>query len=222
MPVAEDRDGGTVTAGARRRGPQADIALTDRRRGDILREAARLFDQVGFHGVNMEMIAEAAGLKKPTLYHYIHSKDEILFDIQQQMIAALHTGLTRRINEGGDAVQPLQGVYEDIFRALHDQPGVVRSFFEQSLELTPESRAEIGRRRSAFTSDVMQVIRQGMESGALRQSDVRLTTLCFFGVCNWAYQWYQPRAATEPDTVARKCFALFASGIGATAAEDSR
>jgi AcrR family transcriptional regulator len=222
MPVAEDGHGGTVTAGARRRGPQADVALTDRRRGDILREAARLFDQIGFHGVNMEMIAEAAGLKKPTLYHYIRSKDEILFHIQQQMIAALHTGLTRRIDEGDDAVQTLQGVFEDIFRALHDQPGVVRSFFEQSLELSPESRAEIGRRRSAFTGDVMEVIRQGMESGALRQSDVRLTTLCFFGVCNWAYQWYQPRGATEPDTVARKCFALFASGIGAKAAEDGR
>jgi TetR/AcrR family transcriptional regulator, cholesterol catabolism regulator len=221
MPVAEDRYGGTVTAAARRRGPQADIALTDRRRGDILREAARLFDQVGYHGVNMEMIAEAAGLKKPTLYHYIRSKDEILFGIQEQMIAALHAGLTHRIDEGRNTVHLLQGVFEDIFRALHDRPGVVRSFFEQSLELTPESRAEISRRRSAFTSDVMQVIRQGMETGALRRSDVRLTTLCFFGVCNWAYQWYQPRA-TEPDTVARKCFAMFASGIGADAAEDGR
>jgi TetR/AcrR family transcriptional regulator, cholesterol catabolism regulator len=222
MPVAEDRDGGTVTAGARRRGPRADVALIDRRRGDILREAARLFDQVGFHGVNMEMIAEAAGLKKPTLYHYIRSKDEILFGIQQQMIVSLRGKIAERRKAGLDSVAILRGVFEDIFRALRDQTGVVRSFFEQSLELTPESRAEISRRRSAFTSDVMQVIRQGMKTGALRRSDVRLTTLCFFGVCNWAYQWYQPRAAIEPDAVARKCFALFASGIGAKAAEDGR
>jgi AcrR family transcriptional regulator len=214
LPIIKSRpDEQPKLATPRKRGPKVDVELTRRRRGDILREAARLFDQVGYHGVNMEMIAEAAGLKKPTLYHYIRSKDEILFGIQEQMIAALHAGLTRRIDERGDAVQLLQGVFEDIFRALHDRPGVVRSFFEQSLELNPESRAEISRRRSAFTSDVMQVIRQGMETGALRRSDVRLTAMCLFGISNWAYQWYRPDRDPGPKEIAARCFDIFAHGM---------
>ena len=67
----------------KRRGPKVDLELTRQRRADILREAANLFEQVGYHGVNMEMIAEAAGLKKPTLYHYGKGKDEVLAILEE-------------------------------------------------------------------------------------------------------------------------------------------
>ncbi|HEX2518859.1 MAG TPA: TetR/AcrR family transcriptional regulator [Castellaniella sp.] len=190
-----------------------DVELTRQRRGDILREAARLFDQVGYHGVNMEMIAEAAGLKKPTLYHYIRSKDEILFGIQEQMIVSLRGKLAERRNAGLNAVAVLRGVYEDIFQNLNDSPGAVRSFFDHGRELGAEQMATIRKERNAYSTEVMQVIEQGMEQGTLQRGDVRLTAMCLFGICNWAYQWYRPGRDPEPQEMAARCFDIFARGM---------
>jgi len=108
----EDQQGEKLPAAPRRRGPKVDIALSKQRNADIMREAARLIDQVGYHSVNMEMIAEAAGLKKPTLYHYIKSKDDILFKIQYEMIQDLREKTATRIAEGMDPYHLLQGIYE--------------------------------------------------------------------------------------------------------------
>jgi TetR/AcrR family transcriptional regulator, cholesterol catabolism regulator len=197
----------------RKRGPKVDVELTRQRRGDILREAARLFDQVGYHGVNMEMIAEAAGLKKPTLYHYIRSKDEILFGIQEQMIVSLRGKIAERRKAGMGPVAILRGVFEDIFQNLHDSPGAVRSFFEHGRELSKEQMAAIRKERNAYTSEVMQVIEEGMEQGTLQRDDIRLTAMCLFGISNWAYQWYRPGRDPEPKEIAARCFDIFAHGM---------
>src|SRR5918994_4994572 len=44
----------------------------------IIAEATRLFAERGFSGTNLKDIADATGLTRPALYHYVKSKDEIL------------------------------------------------------------------------------------------------------------------------------------------------
>lgn len=197
----------------RKRGPKVDVELTRQRQTDIVREAAQLFDKVGYHGVNMEMIAEAAGLKKPTLYHYIASKEEILYRMQAEMIARLRDRLAFRLANKADPIAILRGIYEDIFEQMHNSPGTVRSFFEHQRDLGPKLEAEIRKERNGFTADVIQVIAEGMDQGVLRRADVRLTVLCYFGVVNWAYQWYRAERAPSPQNVAGDCFDIFARGM---------
>lgn len=211
--LGEDKATTTVPAAPRRRGPKVDVELTRQRREDILREAAHLFDQVGYHGVNMEMIAAAAGLKKPTLYHYVKGKDEILFLMQQTVIASVREGIENRASAGADAKQILLGVYEDIFSKLRDAPGTVRSFFEHGRELTPEQQKVIAAERDLFNRRIVGVIRDGMDQGLIARGNPGLTALCYFGVVNWAYQWYNPERDSEPEIIARRCFEIILRGI---------
>lgn len=197
----------------RKRGPKVDVELTRQRQTDIIREAAQLFDKVGYHGVNMEMIAEAAGLKKPTLYHYISGKEEILYRMQADMIRKLRARMTSYRAQNRGPVEILRSIYEDIFRQLHDSPGTVRSFFEHQRDLGPKFEAEIRKERNEYNADVMDVITEGMKKGLIHRADVRLTTLCFFGITNWAYQWYRPDRTPSSDKVAHDCFDIFARGL---------
>ena len=50
-------------------------------RQEILRTAARLFQQQGYDGTSMNDVAAALKLSKGGLYHHFQSKDEILFDL---------------------------------------------------------------------------------------------------------------------------------------------
>src|ERR1041385_2011026 len=106
---------GATVAGKvpRKRGPKVDVEQTKRRKREIVQGAARLFDRVGYHGVNMSMIADAAGVKKPTLYHYIKSKDEILFMLHELFIGTLRRNTDARIEQGADELAILRGVIVD-------------------------------------------------------------------------------------------------------------
>jgi AcrR family transcriptional regulator len=212
---AHKAQGGDKASPPRRRGPKVDVERTRQRRADIMRGAARLFDEVGYHGVNMETIAKAAGLKKPTLYHYVRSKDEILFQIHEAMIETLRSkiGERREAGEGPEAI--LYGVYRDIFQQIHDFPGYVRAFFEHMRELDGDRRSKIRADRNAYLAEVVAVIERGMDQGLFRRADSRLTALSLLSISNWAYQWYRPARDGKPSEIAATCWDIFKHGLAA-------
>jgi AcrR family transcriptional regulator len=57
----------------------ADPELTDLRRRQIVEGASKVLFEHGFHGVSIRDIASACGMSMGQLYHYISSKDDILF-----------------------------------------------------------------------------------------------------------------------------------------------
>jgi len=218
--VTPDRAGPTADKTPeppRKRGPKVDVELTRRRKADILREAARLFDRVGYHSVNMEMIAEATGLKKPTLYHYIRSKDQILFEIQEIIIGTLLRQMLERREAQVGPVEVLHGMFTDTFQLMHDYPGFVRVFFESMRELQGDRKDEVRAARNDYLQTIMDVITEGMDQGIFARADVRLTAFCLLGTCNWSYQWYRPTKDLPPLELADQCWAFALAGLRAAA-----
>lgn len=66
------------------------------RRERLLRAAARLFAERGFHGVSMEDLGAAAEISGPAVYRHFPNKDAVL--------AALLVGVSERLLEGGRSV----------------------------------------------------------------------------------------------------------------------
>jgi len=211
VPAA--RTGSVAGKGTRKRGPKVDVEQTLRRKREIIQGAARLFDRVGYHGVNMSMIAQAAGLKKPTLYHYVSSKDEILFGLHELFIGTLRNNLNERMASKLPRLEILRGVVADTFTLIHDYPGYVRAFIEHFRELSQKQRAEVAVKRDEFVELVIGVIEKAMAAGEINKADPRLTAHCLFGVCNWAYQWYRPRKDPPAEEVAAQCWNIFLRGL---------
>ncbi|MBT2488163.1 TetR/AcrR family transcriptional regulator [Streptomyces sp. ISL-96] len=63
------------------------------RREQILKEAARLFAERGFHGVGVDEIGAAVGISGPGLYRHFPGKDA--------MLAELLVGISERLLDGG-------------------------------------------------------------------------------------------------------------------------
>ena len=52
--------------------------------GELYEKAAQLFAEKGFAGTTLQDIANAMGVSRPSLYHYIRSKDELLERLARQ------------------------------------------------------------------------------------------------------------------------------------------
>lgn len=95
------------------------------RREQILKEAARLFAERGFHGVGVDEIGAAVGISGPGLYRHFPGKDAMLAELLVGISGQLLTGAKRRLAEadGVPATRVLDSLIEGhIDFALDDRP----------------------------------------------------------------------------------------------------
>jgi len=184
------------------------------RRAEIIAAAAQLFDVGGYHTVSMEDIADAVGIRKPTLYHYFRAKDEILYEIYLETIDRL---LARQDRRGAVPLDPKQELLEimgDVLEVVETLPGHVRVFFEHHRELPDERHDEIMAKRERYHEHAVEVIRGGIADGSLRADlDPQLSALAIFGACNWAYQWYVRSGELGGREIAQRFWDLFMRGM---------
>jgi AcrR family transcriptional regulator len=192
------------------RGP---TLAAEQRIRQIVNEAAKLFDQVGYHSANMEMVAKATNLRKPTLYHYIKSKEEILLRIHQILIDDLGSKHAERVAAGLGREDLLLGIVTDILTAIAENRGYVRAFLEHYRELDPAIRQQISGKRQAYFKCITDLVEDGVASGDYYSDDVTLSSLFLLGQVNWAYQWYVPGSSPAPAVIARKMLDTFLYGL---------
>ena len=184
------------------------------RRAQIAAIAAGLFNERGYHSTSMEDIADSVGLRKPTLYHYFSRKDEILFEIHNEMIDLILGRHERRLAEGAvSSADELRALMGDVIELMETHPGHLRIFFEHQRELPDRYKASIREKRNAFRDHVAATVRRGMADGEFREADVELTTLAVLGLSNWTYQWLHPGGRHTAAEVTDSFFALLMRGL---------
>ncbi|MFJ8361544.1 TetR/AcrR family transcriptional regulator [Streptomyces sp. NPDC093984] len=99
------------------------------RREQILKEAARLFAERGFHGVGVDEIGAAVGISGPGLYRHFAGKDAMLAELLVGISGQLLTGARRRVAEadGGPDGRNPEAVLDSLIEghidfALDDRP----------------------------------------------------------------------------------------------------
>jgi TetR/AcrR family transcriptional regulator, cholesterol catabolism regulator len=194
--------------------PAAEPSAADARRAEVITLAAGLFDQRGYASVSMEQIAAAAGIAKPTLYHYFRAKDEILRGIHETFIDLLLERQDERIRLGLAPADLLLGAMTDIFGLMETHRGHVRAFFEHHRELPDAARQEIRVKRDRYQQLIQDAVTEGIRTGVFRPVDPDTATLAVFGICNWAYQWWRPGGA-DPAHTAQKMWDLVIRGLTA-------
>ncbi len=200
---------------ATERRPLADRFESDaeRRRRQIVKTAAELFDRNGYHNATMDDIASAIGLRKPSLYHYFKSKEEILFWIHQEFIDLIIERQIERQERGMEPPELIKEVMTDILELMETHRGYVRVFFEHHRELPARYQKTIRTKRDFYQEQVEKILQGGIAGGYFRQVDARLATLALFGMCNWAYQWYRKGGINTSKEIGDFFAELFLNGI---------
>ncbi len=185
----------------------------DRRRRDIAKAAAKVFYKKGYLTTNVDQIAAAAGLRKPSLYHYFKSKSDILFAIHEEFVDVL---LEKQQARAGAALTVRESLTEDMADALgllDTHHGHHRVFYENFDELSRTQRNTILAKNRNYYAAIEDKIERGIADGELRDLPPRMIALAMFGACNWAYQWYHPRGAMTTREIAEMFASIFFDGI---------
>lgn len=179
------------------------------REAELLQAATRLFRRRGFHATSMQDLAEALGMNRGSLYHYIESKDDLLWRIISGALERLDQRVRPILDADGPAVERLRAAIGAhlAFAAEHgDELALVQI---ELRSLGAQQRLEIVDRRDAYERLWRRALEQALVDGALRPTDVRLTGIAILSACNWFTQWYRPDGPMSVDQIATAFADLF-------------
>jgi AcrR family transcriptional regulator len=181
------------------------------RRAELTRIAARLFAEKGYQGTSLADLAEELGVQKPSLYHHIASKEDLLWEVASEGAAAFHAAL--------DGVPDDRPAVERIRLALRAHLAVVGGQLDVATVFVREWRFLSGERRERFVAErrryeqrIRDLFREGVEGSELRTDlDVATAALLFLSAANWAYTWLRPGGDT--DALADRFYAVLLDGM---------
>lgn len=172
------------------------------REDEILAAAGRIFREKGYHATSVRDIAEAVGLLKGSLYHYIRSKDELLARLFEGLLEDTVRELEAIVGRESTAEARLREMvraYAAAVMANHDAVGL---YLRDWRSLPSAQLASLGSRRRRMRALFTEVIDDGVRAGRFAAGEPRIAALAILGSCNWIYEWYRPRGRLSAGAIA--------------------
>lgn len=169
----------------------------------IIAEATRLFAERGFAGTSLKDIADATGLTRPALYHYVRSKDDILAKLVTEL-AELPAQALQEVNAEPDLTAPerLRRMAHAVALLQASGPTRFQLLIRSEADLPADVVERYAEGRRSVLREFIGVLEQGMAGGDFRAVDARVAALSILGQCNWVAWWHHDSTAEENERVA--------------------
>jgi len=192
------------------------MTLTRPREAALHGAATRLFRERGFHATSMQDLAEALGMNRGSLYHYIESKDDLLWTIVSGALERLDARVRPEIESDAPAGERLRRAIDAHLAFAAEQGDELALVQIELRSLGDERRREIIRRRDAYEALWRRVVKDGIAAGELRPVNVPLATIAILSACNWFTQWYRADGPLSAGEIGRIFSELYLDGMRTT------
>lgn len=175
----------------------------DRRRAEVVLEAARVFATRGYDQTSVGDLADALGLAAGSLYHYFPSKEQLLIAICDQLMDPL-LAQARELVAGEDPadVQLRALVRLWVAHVVAHRDHMLAFQQERHVIERGERWRKVREDRKRFERLVEDVLRRARDDGATRVDDHRIALAALLGMVNHTAQWHRPRGRLSPAEIA--------------------
>lgn len=183
------------------------------KREAVIRAAARAFRTNGYHNTTIDQIAATLNVSKPTIYYYVTSKVELLFECFVAGLERIRDSIRRSQATGSPAHERLDGVVREYALAIASEYGwcMVRA---EDLDLSAEMSRKIKAFKSEIDQGIRRLLREGMRDGSIGNCDPKMTAFALAGALNWIAHWYREDRSMSAAQIADSFVEVFAAGLG--------
>ncbi len=184
-------------------------------RQEILRTAARLFQQRGYDATSMNDVAAALKLSKGGLYHHFQSKDEILFEIMNHAMELTQERVIAPVRSIADPLERLRALIRlHIEVVLSPRDREITVMLHENHPLPPALRKRINHRKKEYVHFVESLIADVQRARVGKTAvSPRAAAFALLGMINWIYQWYKPEGELQANNLIPQFTELIFGGI---------
>ncbi|MFZ5824783.1 MAG: TetR/AcrR family transcriptional regulator [Bacillota bacterium] len=183
------------------------------KQAEIMQAAIDLFQQKGYHATSMQDIADAVGLQKGSLYHYISGKEDLLVVIIHDALSSYNAQLAEIRGLDLPVRQRLEMAVRAHLKGIAENLGMLTIFLRESYALNPDQQRMINEESDRYNRMFEELFTEGIAKGEMRDLDPKFATRVVLGSCNWFYRWYRPGGPQSIDQMADFFVDLLFNGI---------
>lgn len=191
---------------------QQKLSAREAKRAAVLRAAVQMFNERGFHQTSLDDVAARLGISKPTIYHYLGNKDQVLLECVTIGLGQLIEAAEQSRQSEGTGMDRLTAFLERYAEINMDDFGrcVIRTGDEA---LVPESRARFRELKRRIDRDLRSLIADGVADGSIAPCDPKMMAFTIAGALNWPARWHDPAGSDTPEALARQMVVLLGNGL---------
>jgi AcrR family transcriptional regulator len=186
-----------------------------RRDQEVLDAATKVFHSRGYADAPVQHIADELGILKGSLYHYIDSKEDLLFRLLEEAHDEVEAILAEV--KAIEDLTPLDRLREYVTRQVEYTSrnlAKMAIYYHDVDQLSDVRRKELMRKRRLHDQFVAGLIDEAKVRGEVDASvDAQLATNYLFGSMIWVYRWYKPGGKLKPAQLASSCADFVISGV---------
>jgi AcrR family transcriptional regulator len=184
-----------------RAAPDSDRLDSPKVRPDIVAAATRVFSERGYHAASMTEIAEEVGIRKPSLYHHVRKKEDLLFAIHEQLIDELIEQTTSALSAASTPEEKIRSVLGVSMSFVARHRDGVTVFLQERRAMSGDRWNELVVKRDFYEKMVSSVIADGVASGSFVDLLPDIGARAVLSMANWGYTWFDPNGELSADEV---------------------
>jgi AcrR family transcriptional regulator len=189
------------------------------KREEIVQAASRLFKEKGYKSVTLAQVAEVAGVDRATIYYYVGSKEELLREAIEHVVAR-NAMEAQRIFRASDLdpqeklvrlVQALMCSYEEHYPHMYVY--IQEEMHHVAAEDSEWAKA-MARHTRQWETIFLKLVEEGIAAGLFRADiPVGFAVNALFGMLNWTHRWFKPGGKRDASEIAAGFSEIFFKGM---------
>ena len=180
----------------------------------VIEIAAEVFHRKGYDNTSMSDIATAAGLTKAGLYHYVPSKEELLYTVLNYGLDLTESHVVKPLEEIADPLERLKTMIDlHLHIVLEERNVEVMGLLHECKTLAAPDLAKINRRKKAYVQMTAELIADVLKKYKVEDVNPKLAAFALLGMLNWTYQWYKSTGSIRCDEIVKSFRQMFLQGI---------
>jgi AcrR family transcriptional regulator len=183
---------------------------------EILHAAASIFFTKGYEATSLQDIASAVGLLKGSIYYYIKTKEDLLYEIvtraQLLYMATLEEDEETAAAPAPERLRAFIGRWMALTSKDREWGMVAEREFTR---LSPRRLKVVIGRRDTYSNFVKDIIAQGVDEGAFDPSvDLSIATTAVFELMLSSNQWHRPTGRLTLEDIGEWYATFVVRGLG--------
>lgn len=169
------------------------VAAPRKRDAEVIAAATKVFYERGYSAATVQDVADELGILKGSVYHYIKTKEDLLFRLLEEVHDDVAEILEQVAAEEG--LDPLQRLGRYVAKQVEynlENLARISVYYHDFDRLGDERRKQVLAWREAHNTFVVREIKEAQAAGLADSSlDPRLAANLVFGTIIWPYRWYR-------------------------------
>ena len=188
-------------------------------RSTVIEASCELFADLGYRSTSMRDIAQAVGVRAPSLYNHVSSKQEVLFAIMDKAMDRALSALDDALEGVDDVTEALRLATQSLVLDFLRYPAEVTVCNTEVRSLDAANRRAIVAKRDAYAARMREIIERGCSIGAFSTRSPQLAAFAVLELGNGAKSWFRAGGRYSDVEVAREYGEFALRVVGAVGAQ---